>query len=881
VNSSFKKRLHACVAGVVLATGVAHAQEPQTVQAAEDQPSGNAGLDRVIVTAEKREVDLTEIPVAISAFTADTLETVGIETVTDLANFTPGLAHSFAADRLTVRGVGRFTNTRATEGGVAIYKDGFYTSTASGLQRSDLYVDRFEVLRGPQGTLYGRNSVGGAVNLISKRPSNSFNGEVRTIISNYDRQEFEAMITGPITDNLRFKLAGNKTDQRDGYWENISNVGTGTDEGMVQNRSYYELQLEGELFDDVVEWWIKYGHERWDDSGGGTTGRATSTFGAYNNFAAVTGTTPNLLYGFGNGQRPENDDMRQIRSWDRTPVVQDLPHVVAHVTYHADNFDLKYVGGYESYNYYSDGPANGLDRVTPFTLTRADFPGSTDANSPIPVGQSVTIDPRNRNLVQQYVWWQSHELNLASTYDGPLQVLAGLYAYDEGSNDYLSNVYSPFQPQYGNVYYLNGTAAPPARGVSDNGTGASDFADRLTSTSGTDTVTKTYGAYAQLDYQYSDTLKLVAGLRYTLDKKEAYERARILCFLGALCAATGRTDLTRSWDVSALVFNPDAGGPVDPSVTQATFTDAQGFRARKLEQEWDDWTWTLGADWQPTDETLVYLKYTKGYKAGGFNSGSLARFTTTEPESVYLYELGAKQTFDDTLQVNAALYYQDYQDMQIPLTVLNTTTNLNESRFVNMPKSEIAGIELETMWNPWSSLQIMANYSYLYTNIKDACCFQDPQDPRAEDREASRVPGNVNTTVQDLAGNQLPFATPHRFTINANYTFDFDAGSLTPSASAVYKSETYFSVFNRYYNLGKEGTQFDARVIWRDANDAYTIIGFVRNISDQTIVEGASGSFVPGTTGCGTSNPAGCRPLNRSWQINPPRTYGVEFQYRF
>ncbi|RYG37666.1 MAG: TonB-dependent receptor [Burkholderiales bacterium] len=885
MRTPFKTKLYICVAAAVLASGAAYAQEapaPQTPpgDAADQNADVRGGLDRVIVTAERREVDLSEIPVAISAFTSDTLETVGIDTVSDLANFTPGLAHSLANDRLTVRGIGRFTNTRATEGGVAIYLDGFYTSTASGLQRSDLYVDRFEVLRGPQGTLYGRNSVGGAVNLISKRPSDEFKAEVRAIISNYDRQEFEAMVTGPITDNIRYRIAGNKTDQRDGYWKNISTVGTGTDEGMVEDRSYYELQLEGELFGDNVEWWIKYGMERWNNSGGGTTGRASSTFGLYNNFSAVTGTTPNLLYGFGNGQRPENTDMREIRSWDRTPVVQDLPHVVGHLTFHLPNFDLKYVGGYESYNYYSDGPANGLDRVDPFTLTRADFPGSTDANSPIPLGQSVVIDPRNRNLVQQHVWWHSNELNLASTYDGPVQILAGIYQYNEGANDYLSNVYSPFQSQYENVRYLDGTAAPPSRAVSDGATGSHDLPNRMSSTSGADTVTETYAAYAQVDWQFTDELKAVAGLRYTLDKKEVYERARILCFLGSLCAAQGRSDLSSAWDVSALVYNPDAPTLADPrtapdpSVVIPTFTNATtGFRERKLEQEWDEWTWTAGLDWQPSTDTLVYGKYTKGYKAGGFNSGTLTRFTTTEPENVYLYELGVKQTFGNTLQVNGALYYQDYQKMQIPLTVLNTNTNLNESRFVNMPKSEISGVELEATWNPISTLQIMANYSYLKTEIKEACCFQDPQDPTATRPGAD--PAGPNG-VQDLAGNELPFATPHRVTINANYTWDFDTGSLTPSLSAVYKSETYYSVFNRFYNQGKAGTQFDARLLWRDADDKYTIIGFIRNISNQTLVEGVSASILAGTN-------AGGVPLflNRTWSLNPPRTYGVELQYRF
>ena len=111
---------------------------------------------------------------------------------------------------------------------------------------------------------------------------------------------------------------------------------------------------------------------------------------------------------------------------------------------------------------------------------------------------------------------------------------------------------------------------------------------------------------------------------------------------------------------------------------------------------------------------------------------------------------------------------------------------------------------------------------------------------------------------------------------NVNYTWDFDAGSLTPSASMVYKSETYYSVFNRFYNLGKEGTQFDARVIWRDAQDTYSIIGYVRNISNQTIIEGASATIL-----AGTQQANGTRFLNRNWSVNPPRTYGVEFQYRF
>jgi iron complex outermembrane receptor protein len=867
--SSFKMKLHACVAGAVMFGAAAHAQEVQLAQAgpAPQAPiaGDRAGVDTIVVTAEKREVELNDIPVAISAFSSDKMETVGIQTVTDMANFTPGLAHSLASDRLTVRGVGRFTNTRATEGGVAIYLDGLYTSTASGLQRSDMYVDRFEVLRGPQGTLYGRNSVGGAVNLISKRPTKNWSGEIRGIFSNYDRQEYEGVISGPITDNFRFKLAANKTDQKEGYYKNVATNGNGTDEGMVENRSYYELQLEGELFNDKVEWWLLYGMERWDNSGGGTTGRASSTIGFYNNTTPVVGQTPNMLYGYGNGLRPEDKNYREFASSERTPVIQDLPHIVAHVTYHMPMFDLKYIGGYSSYNYYSDGPANGLDRVDPFTLTNADTPR-------LQPGQSVVIDPRIRNLVQQYVWWHSNEINLASTYEGPFQILAGLYEYNEGANDYLSNVYSPFQPEYANILYPDGTPAPISRGISDGAPGASNFADRMTATSGADTHTETYGVYAQGDWQFTKTLKATLGLRYTYDKKDVYERARLICFLGSLCTGAG-FDPLQAYDVSALVYNPDEVGGVqdigDPSVVVPTFTNtATGFRERGLKQEWDALTYTLGLDWTPSDDTLVYLKHTKGYKAGGFNSGTLSRFTTTDPEAIYLYEVGAKQSFGNELQVNGALYYEDYRKVQIPLTQLNQATQLNETRFVNMPKAEIGGIELEATWNPVSTLQILANYSYLYTNIKEACCFVDPQDRTATAPGAKPIaPG---ASAQDLAGNELPFSTPQRFTANINYTWRFDAGSLTPSVSFVWKGKTYYSVFNRPYNRGRGGSQFDARLLWTGADDKYRIIGFIRNLTNQTIEEGVSASILGGTN-----------LLNNTWSLNPPRTYGVELQYKF
>jgi iron complex outermembrane receptor protein len=129
--------------------------------------TGETTVDEVIVTAEKRSESLQDVPVAVSAYTAETRQLIGISTIQDLANFTPGLSFSGSQDRVFIRGVGRQTNTNGSDPGVATYTDGVYDASTRSVSASDFFVERVEILRGPQGTLYGRNSIGGAINAIA------------------------------------------------------------------------------------------------------------------------------------------------------------------------------------------------------------------------------------------------------------------------------------------------------------------------------------------------------------------------------------------------------------------------------------------------------------------------------------------------------------------------------------------------------------------------------------------------------------------------------------------------------------------------------------------------------------------------------------------
>ena len=161
-------------------------------------------LEEVIVTAQKRSESLQDVPVAVTAFTDQLRDTLGIRTVQDYTNFAPGVTYNTSLDRMFIRGVGRYTNNLATSPGVATYGDGFYNSSNHQAATSPLITERVEVLRGPQGTLYGRNSIGGALNAVTKRPTDTFNGEVRGEVGSLGRHNLEALLRGPIMDNIRF-----------------------------------------------------------------------------------------------------------------------------------------------------------------------------------------------------------------------------------------------------------------------------------------------------------------------------------------------------------------------------------------------------------------------------------------------------------------------------------------------------------------------------------------------------------------------------------------------------------------------------------------------------------------------------------------------------
>ncbi|WP_374469310.1 TonB-dependent receptor [Phenylobacterium sp.] len=831
------------LAGVSLAATHAFAQDTNLIE-------------ELVVTAEKREQSLQDVPVAVSAFTDERRETIGINSVQDLTNFTPGLAYATNNDRIAMRGIGRFTNNRSSEGGVAMYNDGVYTSSVTAFARSTLFIERTEALRGPQGTLYGRNSIGGALNIISKRPTDDFYAEVRGGVGNYDSWFTEGAISGPLVGNIRGRLAGSYSSQGEGYFKNLNP--NGKDEGGIGDQWQIEGQLDGSLADEKFEWFLKVDTAEWHNLGRGPGGRTTATYGIRDVTSPFQATlTPNAAT-FGLPiATPGSQCQFCFDSDDGNYISLENNGYNFQATLHLDSFDVKYIGGYNYYDYRLQTDLDGTSRSTPFLLP---LPASA-APLPLPA-QNLLYYPRRNNQYQEEVWWFSNELNLASTYEGPVQFILGLYQFREGSNYTLSNASYVDDPRFERPTNQSGVSVAPNPGR-QYGYGSSS------------NVSESYATFGQVDWQATDEFKVTAGLRYTYDRKRSFESARLMCFYSAtscpVSRVTGRpVDIT---DAAAPGYTVENGRRVyDPAVYLLPYTDATtGLRHRGLKYDWSGITGTLGVDWQPDPDTLAYAKYTRGYKAGGFNSGTttLTPSVTTQEETIDAYEVGYKRTFGGKLQANLSAFLYNYQDIQIPITGRNPDTGLNVTQFYNMPKARIVGFEAETIWQPIDHLQILANYSYLNAELREACCFLDPDDPL----------GSAPSRAQDLKGATLPSSTPHRVTVNANYTWMLGAGDLTASATYVWRDDTYYSIFNEYYNRAKAWEQVDARLIFNDADDRFTAIAWVKNLFKAEGVTGIDGERID-TGPNGLGRPGGAF-VNQTVSYVAPRTYGIELQYRF
>jgi iron complex outermembrane receptor protein len=897
----------ASVMAVALCLGASHAY---AAAAAAPAAETTTNVEELIVTAEKRAERLQDVPVAITAFSAEQRSLIGIESIQDLTNFTPGLHYNSIANRPYLRGVGRNTDNLAVASAVAVYYNGVYdgANATTILQHSDLFIDTIEVDRGPQNTLHGANADGGTINYLSKRPTKEFYAEGRAGIGNYDKYFVEGVVSGPLGEHLRGRLGANYTDEGGGFFDNLAlgqKVGGTGPQGNSGRTQYWEAQLEGS-WDKLDAWGMVSSGTYY------TNYHTVATRGAYpTNFQLNGAFSPSSFYGLCGlpgvpaanpgcatgpavvsvtpaggvtaanfpGNNPSTADPRQfVESAPSTNKQRSDIALATKWDYHAPGFDVTYLGGYQKF-YYDLNFTAALDAgLKTFSLAGAAAPGGLCALNAANQGltlagctQPLAVNPSPNwtHFVEDDTFY-SHELNLTSTGQGPFQWILGGYYYHEKYDQPVWAGVMPNQTQLGHPFGIGAggvlipTPANPANAISTSDT-------KLTYTS--------WAFFGQASYKFNDQWKFTGGLRYSEDKKEGRQFWRFEEFdvipgfqSQSFGANTPALDVTGS-AVGANATTTYKGAGL------ATLNPATGNYERALGDTWDAVTGDADIDWTPDHDTLVYARYSRGYKAGGFSTFTIAANPETNKETVDAYEVGLKKTIGSTLQVNAAGFFYDYQNDQIPLAVQNAQGLIATSLF-NLKSVHVYGFELEGVWHPIDPLSVSFQYSHLSAKVNDAgACIEDTVDPLALQPSANTsgcTQTSATAKVQNLNGQQLPEAPPNKLSLNGLYTWKFEQGSATLSGTFTWKDETYGSLFNRPYALAPSYSQVDFRLTWKDAMDRYTVIAFVQNAFNTTGYDNATGNLVLSPA---VSPPAGYVTINQS--LIAPRVYGLQLQYRF
>ena len=908
--------LSGALSAFVFCSGAAYAATDQATGA--NASDAASGVTEIVVVAQKREQSLQKVPVAVSVFTGAQRDKIGINSVQEVTNFAPGFAYDPGNTHAYIRGVGRQSISLTDDARVATYEDGFYVVSPYQLDKSSLFLSQEQIERGPQ-NVGGRNADAGSIDMISVRPTDQPYGEVRATVGNFGHYDIEGAVSGQVAPGLDMRLAAYDNQQTEGYYKNLTG---GPSEGGQIDEWYVEGQLDWKP-NDNAEFWLRAFASGWDNRGdaGARTGFVSGHFDETNLTDANTypgaGLFVNPNYGFaaspaGGGNAAanaaamaagadliptsvtfanpsirDNPSMTNPNTFaaiePRTVKLSDYDDVNYVFTYKFPSFELKYVGGYQGYDYtlnYSEPDTN----VTSFTMPVA-IPGVTP----------LTINPLvNLNYVQND-WWTSHEINLQSTDDSRLQWLGGVYFYTEHyTNPILAT--APNQPQLAHPVSSITTFAP----VAANPNNTLFFQNY-------DLYDQSIAVYGQASYKLTDDIKISGDLRFSDDRKAGTESDRDVAFNNQIIDGfspflgvnTPSLDATASLTCPTGTPNTPAHptacttGPLAKGVTSIGVVGANGIETRGIGDSSSAWTGGAGIEWTPNRDTFVYARYSRGYEDLSFNAGFVSAAPEVAPEFINAYEIGYKQAIGRTFTIDTAAFYYDYQNLQLPISVANGGVIQNE--FINAPKAKSEGVELEGEWAPVHNLLLTATWSYDYTALDTGCsltaagvptanslCVVDTNDPNAVAVGAKPVAGQApGIRFQSVRGNPLPNAPQNKVAVNAAYTWDFEPGDLTLSASYVWRDVQDGTIFNRAYDNAPSWNDVDLRALWRGKNDRYEVIGFVKNVFNTLQYEAAdSGAGLLGTNATTTNAAAGLAEVN-VYNLAPPRTYGVEVRYKF
>jgi outer membrane receptor protein involved in Fe transport len=839
--------------------------------AAHAQDTGQASsVDDIIVTAQKREQSLQDVPIVVTSLSAETLEDAGVRDIKDLQILTPGLTvtstSSEASTTARIRGVGTVGDNPGLESSVGVVIDGVYRSRNS-VGFGDLgELARIEVLKGPQGTLFGKNTSAGVINIITEAPSFTPGYNAEFTVGSYNQLGASGSVTGPITDTLAMRLyAGKRT--RDGFYEIDLGDGPRTDRDD-QNQDYFTTR--GQLLwlpNDNTSFRLIADYTKRDEyCCAAVQIRTASTFPFVDALSNGTGVRPPAA---GNGILPFSRTAFSNRATGQE--IEDKG-----ISLEA-NFDLTAFGGSTLTSVTSARrwtTANGQD---------TDFSGADFAYRVEDGDFGFAVD----NVTQ--------ELRLAGATDR-LDWLVGFFATKEdierGDSFYLGADYNPLLSLlltsgasnnilgcYTRPGQISGLApmSPPglAQCLGSGGAvggGGPGFTVGQTFEDKYQQESTSYAVFTNNTFSVTDQLDLTLGLRYTLDDKSLAGQQRNLNGNGGACSAA----LGNSGAIGAVVgaaASTIIGRFCLPWVNSA-------YNNRNVSESFDDGelSGTVKAAYRFSPEVLTYVSYARGYKSFGYNldrvqSGITPNASLLFPsEVVDSYEAGIKTTlFGRSVLLNATYFDQTFTDFQLN-TFLGTAFVVE-----SIPELTSRGVDADFLWfTPVEGLSFQGGITYTKAEYSrftaaDLAAGNFPQLSLLPGATASFAPewsatGAIN--FDRSIGNNLRFGA----SLQGKFTTEYNTGSdLLPD-----KVQDDLLLVNGRLALGTE-------------DERWTLEVFAQNLTDEEYNQVVFNAFLQGSAFANTTTaqPNGTF-YNRATDtqtynafLGAPRTYGATLRFRY
>ena len=882
------------------------AQPASAPTAAADEPT------QIVVTAQRRAEPLQTAPLSVSALSGSQIKNANVTTPERLEQLVPGLrmGRSGSDVRPAMRGTYTENVSATSDPRFGIYVDDVYQSRTSQVPPI-VDLARVEVQKGPQGTLYGRNSFGGNLVFHSALPTDQFEGGLDLSIGQFTRHRAEAFLNVPISEGIAVRFAG-LTERTRGY---VENVGSGNDLGGESQKFVRGTMRIAPPSIPALEVVLRASYT--DLGGEGQGGFGQKYAGTLVDKSLIRPPGQSLIY---NGITYDLPNGFNGNSFTGTPLavdsrfrdgIPDINGADVGIPVQTDPYKVDYAGDifrkgsqqqYSAIINYDAGPVR-LRSITSF----ADF-------DLIRTGSSLTPVLLNYSYQQTQAKTSTQEFQVLSNDDqpGPVQWIVGAYFFNDTARDRsVTNVnrdYVTATAPVGQQYYPFGFSLLPSGSGLNQRTAFDSF-------SAYEQKARSTAAYGQLSYTLLEKLTLTGGLRHTRDAKSVLSSRFNTSPTGAGAYFAHSIDDPVDYACGGFI----AANSTSVSVSPAAVAQAYNFVCSNNTYTYTNYR--LAADYKLDRDHMVYTSYSTGTHAGGFNSGAVTiggvpTLLPFAPEKVKAFEVGSKNTlFNRMLTLNAAAYINDYTDLHAQTSIPNPNAPLTSviALVQNVGKDRAYGLDLEAVLRPTRDLRLTMAYNFLDAKQLDyavntfnfgggASFCGTTTSCVAATGEANTVQGtpfpNARTDpnrfvpVLDANGNQVvsggvpqvkyvlagtgrdgtkytakrAFSPRHTFQFGVGYTFGLGSGgTLTPEIQTYYNSGYILTDLTPEYGNNPAFTKTDLRLTYRSLDGAYTVQAFVNNIEDKaTITRAVYGN-------------------HRSLLVTyaPPRSYGASVGFRF